>query len=81
MSTSNLQLPPQGVLITWVWDWEEKENDDAQVDFESREQYIQSESEESGDENTGSSPVPMHSNVLVRPMTALLRSVFVKLVK
>ena len=64
MSTSNLQLPPQGVLIAWVWDWEEKENDDAQVDFESREQYnpyIQSESEESGDENTGSSPVPMHT--------------------
>ena len=42
VNTSTLRLPPQGVLVTWEWYWEEEDSSNessAEEDIESQEQY------------------------------------------
>ena len=44
-------LPPQGVLVAWLWDWEEESKNDTTADVESREQH-NPESDKSDNETT-----------------------------
>ena len=54
VNLSNFHLPPQGVLVAWLWDWQEESKNDTPADVESREQhnpYLQSESESDKSDN------------------------------
>ena len=66
---SNFNIPPQGVLVAWLWDWQEECENETHTDVESREQFnpyllSESDSDKSDNEATQANlPLPREHTV------------------